>query len=255
MNDAPTLTGKVAVITGASRGIGAVTAKAMAAAGASVALGARDAAALTTVAREITDAGGRALAVPTDVGDPAAVERLVQRTLDEFGRLDLAFNNAAGGGNRPMPLADIPLEAFDSALQVNLRGIFLALKYEIPAMLRSGGGAIVNMSSTGGVRGVPGIGAYVASKHGVVGLTKTAALDYARQNIRINVVVPGPIYTHRLEQLEEPLRQKLAARVPLHRLGEPEEVAATVVWLCSDHSSFLTGATIPIDGGQLAALA
>jgi NAD(P)-dependent dehydrogenase (short-subunit alcohol dehydrogenase family) len=133
-----------------------------------------------------------------------------------------------------------------------LRGVFLGMKYEIPAMLRTGGGAIVNMASTAGVQGVPGIAAYVASKHGIVGLTRTAALDYAQRNVRVNVVAPGPIFTHHLERLTEQQREQIAAHVPLRRLGRAEEVAAVVVWLCSDEAAFITGATIPIDGGRLA---
>ena len=150
------LAGKVALVVGASRGIGAATARAFANAGAHVALAARDAQALESVANAIQEAGGQALAVPTDVSDPEAVARLVARTLDAYGRLDAAFNNAAGGGRPPTPLAEIPVEDYDSALAINLRGVFLAMKYEIPALLQSGGGAIVNMSSTAGLSGVKG---------------------------------------------------------------------------------------------------
>jgi NAD(P)-dependent dehydrogenase (short-subunit alcohol dehydrogenase family) len=248
---APLLSGKVAIVTGASRGIGAATARAFAQAGATVVLAARDERALADVAREIQTTGGQALAVPTDVGDPASIERLVRRTLDAYGRLDAAFNNA-GAGHMPTPLAEIAIEEFDRAIQVNLRGVFLAMRSEIPAMLAGGGGAIVNMSSTAGVNGVPGIAGYVAAKHAIIGLTKTAALDYAQRNIRVNVVAPGPIATYRLAQLTDERREQITVHVPLHRLGQPDEVAATVVWLCSDQASFITGATIPVDGGRLA---
>jgi NADP-dependent 3-hydroxy acid dehydrogenase YdfG len=169
------LDGKVAIVTGASRGIGAATARALAAAGASVALAARDVDALERVAGEVRAAGGRALAVPTDIRQPAAVEELVGRTVAEFGGLDIAFNNAAGGGHPPTPLTDVAVEDFDSALAINLRGTFLCMKYEIPAMLDGGGGAIVNMASTAGLEAVGGLAAYVSSKHGIVGLTKVAA--------------------------------------------------------------------------------
>ena len=246
------LEGKVAIVTGASRGIGAVAARAFAAAGAAVVLAARDAGALAAVAEQITAGGGRALALPTDVGDPGAVERLVGETTDAFGRLDAAFNNAAGGRHLPTPLADVAVEDFDSVVRVTLRGVFLGLRYEIPAMLASGGGAIVNMASTAGRRGVPGIGAYVASKHGVIGLTKSVALDYARRGIRVNAVAPGPIDTKRLA-LPDDQRQAILRAIPAQRVGRPEEVAAAVVWLCSDQAAFITGATIPIDGGKLAA--
>ncbi|HEY7020946.1 MAG TPA: glucose 1-dehydrogenase [Ktedonobacterales bacterium] len=245
------LAGKVALVLGASRGIGAATARAFADAGAAVALAARDAHALESVANAIQEAGGRALAVQTDVSDPEAVARLVARTLDAYGRLDAAFNNAAGGGRPPTPLAEIPIEDYDSALAINLRGVFLAMKYEIPAMLQSGGGAIVNMSSTAGLSGVRGMSAYVASKHGVIGLTKVAALDYAERNIRVNAVAPGPILSDRIKALSEESRAQIAQTVPMRRLGLPEEVAELVVWLCSDQAAFMTGATLTIDGGRL----
>jgi NAD(P)-dependent dehydrogenase (short-subunit alcohol dehydrogenase family) len=246
------LEGKVAIITGASRGIGAAAARAFAEAGAAVALAARDEVALAAVAEQIVAGGGRALAVPTDVGDPAAVERLVRRTTDAFGRLDAAFNNA-GAGHMPKPLADVTVEEFDGVVRSHLRGVFLGMKYEIPAMLASGGGAIVNMSSGAGLRGVGGIGGYVASKHGIIGLTKSVALDYAQQGIRVNAVAPGPIGTKRLTGLTDEQRSPIARAVPMQRVGRPEEVAAAVVWLCSDQASYITGSTLTIDGGKLAA--
>jgi NAD(P)-dependent dehydrogenase (short-subunit alcohol dehydrogenase family) len=248
---APDLAGKVVIITGASRGIGAA-ARTFAAAGATAILAARDAPALAAVEREIIASGGRALAVPADVGDPIAVERLVAQTLDACGRLDAAFNNA-GEGHRPTPLGDIAVDDFDRIVRVHLKGVFLCMKYEIPAMPQGGGGAIVNMSSTAGLRGVPGIASYVAAKHAVIGLTKVAALDYATRNIRVNAVAPGPILTDRLAVLEERGRQQVASAVPMGRLGRPGEVAATVAWLLSDHASFISGETIRIDGGRLAA--
>jgi NAD(P)-dependent dehydrogenase (short-subunit alcohol dehydrogenase family) len=238
-------------VTGASRGIGAATARAFAAAGARVVLAARDGAALEAVARDIAAAGGRALAVPTDVGDEAAVARLVERTVTSFGRLDVAFNNA-GSGPRPVPLAELAAADFDTAIRVNVRGVFLSLKFEIPAMIAGGGGAIVNMSSTAGRQGVRGIAGYVAAKHGIIGLTETAALEYASDNIRVNTVAPGPILTHRLAALGDDARAQVARAVPLGRLGRPEEVAALVLWLCSEQAAFITGATIPIDGGRVA---
>ena len=244
------LDGKVAIITGASRGIGAATARVFRQAGASVVLAARDGDALAGVAAEIEQAGGEALIVPTDVGDPASVEALVRTTLSTFGRLDVAFNNA-GSGHMPTPLADLDLADFDRALRVSLAGVFLSMKYEIPAMLEAGGGAIVNMSSEAGLTGVRGMGGYVAAKHGVIGLTRTAALDYADGNIRVNAVAPGPILTHRMPALSDEQRSAIARTVPLSRLGNPAEVAATVAWLCSDLAAFVTGATVPIDGGRL----
>ncbi|MCW2969419.1 MAG: family NAD(P)-dependent oxidoreductase [Solirubrobacterales bacterium] len=250
-----TLTDQVALVTGASRGIGAATARAFAQAGAAVALAARDEARLDDLAAQITAGGGTAVSIPTDIGDPEDVERMVSRTLDAFGRLDIAFNNAAGGGHPPTPLTDVALEDFDSALAINLRGTFLCLKHEIAAMLDSGGGAIVNMTSTAGLEAVGGLAAYVSTKHGIVGLTKVAALEYAARGIRVNAVAPGPILTEQLERAGASARQAAAQAMPMKRVGRPEEVAATVTWLCGDGASFITGATIPIDGGKLAGMA
>jgi NAD(P)-dependent dehydrogenase (short-subunit alcohol dehydrogenase family) len=249
------LDGRTAIVTGASRGIGAATARALAAAGASVALAARDADALEQIAQEIATAGGRALAVPTDIAEPAAIEQLVARTVDEFGGLDIAFNNAAGGGHPPTPLTEVAMEDFDSALAINLRGTFLCMKYEIPAMLDGGGGAIVNMASTAGLEAVGGLAAYVSSKHGIVGVTKVAALEYAARGVRVNVVAPGPILTEQLVRAGAAAQQGAAQAVPMRRVGEPEEVASTVVWLCGDGASFITGAVVPIDGGKMAGMA
>jgi NAD(P)-dependent dehydrogenase (short-subunit alcohol dehydrogenase family) len=255
VGERPILEGRVAIITGASRGIGAATSRAFAAAGAAVALAARDEAALASLADQLLSGGGRAIAVPTDVADPASVERLVDRTVGAFGRLDLAFNNAAGGGQRPTPLADLPVDAYDSAITITLRGVFLSMRYEIPAMLEAGGGVIVNMSSTAGLEGVGGLAGYVSAKHGVIGLTKTAALDYADRNLRVNALAPGPILTDNLERAGEDAQRLAALAMPMRRIGRPEEVAAAVVWLCSDQAAFITGATLPIDGGKLAGAA
>jgi NAD(P)-dependent dehydrogenase (short-subunit alcohol dehydrogenase family) len=255
VGERPILEGRVAIITGASRGIGAATSRAFAAAGAAVALAARDEAALASLADQLLAGGGRAIAVPTDVADPASVERLVDRTVGAFGHLDLAFNNAAGGGQPPTPLADLPVDAYDSAIAITLRGVFLSMRYEIPAMLEAGGGAIVNMSSTAGLEGVGGLAGYVSAKHGVIGLTKTAALDYADRNLRVNALAPGPILTDNLERAGEDAQRLAALAMPMRRIGRPEEVAAAVVWLCSDQAAFITGATLPIDGGKLAGAA
>jgi NAD(P)-dependent dehydrogenase (short-subunit alcohol dehydrogenase family) len=244
--------GKVALVTGASRGIGAAVARAFSTSGAAVVLAARDAVALDRLARELTEAGGHVLAVPTDVADADAVARLIDQTVTRFGRLDLACNNAAGGGHPPTPLAEVDIAAFDSAFAVNLRGVFLALKHEIPAMLATGGGAIVNMSSTAGLQAVGGLAAYVSTKHGLEGLTKVAALDYADAGVRVNAIAPGPILTDNLARAGAGAQQAAAAAMPMRRIGLPEEVAAAVLWLCSDEAAFVTGTTLVIDGGKLA---
>lgn len=233
---------KVVIVTGASRGIGAAGARAFAAAGARVVLAARDEAALNEVAKDLDGA----LVVPTDVSDAGSVKALVDRTIARFGRLDAAFNNA--GGNVAMrPVGEIPDGEFDQTLAVNLRGVFLCMKHEINAMLANGGGAIVNMASTAGIGSAPGLAAYVAAKHGIVGLTKAAALDYADKGIRINALAPGPIHT---DPRMDP--QQVGRWVPMQRVGRPEEVAAVAVWLCSDDASYITGAILPVDGGKLA---
>lgn len=249
----PSFAGKVALIAGASRGIGEVTAHAFSDAGAAVVLAARDGQALGSVAQSIRAAGGRALAVPCDVGDALSMQNLIQQTMSAFGRLDAAFNNATDGP-LPAPLADIDPADFDRGIRTNIRGTFLGMKYQIPAMLESGGGAIVNMASLAGPLGVANLAAYVAGKAGIIGLTKVAALDYADQGIRVNVVAPGAILTHHLERAGLEAQRQAAAAAPMRRIGTAKEVAAVVLWLCSDQASFITGAIIPIDGGQFAGL-
>jgi NAD(P)-dependent dehydrogenase (short-subunit alcohol dehydrogenase family) len=244
-------TRRVALVAGASRGIGADTARAFARDGYAVVLGARDGEALSGVVADIEQAGGTAVAAVTDVGDPDSMRALVDLATGTYGRLDAAFNNATDG---PMPslLADIDPDEFDRGIRTNVRGTFLGMKYEIPAMLDSGGGAIVNMASVAGVRAMTNLAAYVAGKGGIIGLTEVAALDYADRNVRVNVVAPGPILTHHLEQAG-PEAQRLAGQsVPMRRVGTTDEVADVVLWLCSEHASFVTGATVPVDGGQLA---
>src|SRR2546421_3424133 len=250
MDEQP-MQGRVALVAGASKGIGATTAEAFARAGAAVVLGARNAEALQLVVARIEGRGGRATAVRTDVADVVSMRNLVDQAVATYGRLDAAFNNATDGP-LPAPLADIDPDEFDRGIATNIRGTFLGMKFEIGAMLRTGGGAIVNMAWVAGVNGTANLAAYVAGKAGIIGLTKVAALDYADQGIRVNVVAPGPILTHHLEAAGPEAQRLAGLSTPMRRTGTADEVARTVLWLCSAESSFITGTVVPIDGGQLA---
>jgi len=244
---------KVAIVTGAGneKGIGRATALAFAAAGATVVVadindeGGRDTVGL------IEAAGGTALFVDADVSKTSDIQEMVSTTMDRYGRLDYAHNNAGIEGGVSSTV-DTSEETWDQTISINLKGVWLCMKYEIPAMLASGGGAIVNTSSIAGLIGTPGLPAYTASKFGVVGLTKGAAVEYAQENIRVNCVNPGVINTLMVERLfeENPeMAAGITAATPLGRVGEPEEIADAVVWLCSDKASFVTGQAFAIDGG------
>jgi NAD(P)-dependent dehydrogenase (short-subunit alcohol dehydrogenase family) len=250
MDDQP-MRGRVALVAGASKGIGAATAEAFADAGAAVVLGARNADALQSVAGRIESRGGQAIGIRTDVSDVDSMRSLVDQALATYGRLDMAFNNATDGP-LPAPLADIDPEEFDRGIATNIRGTFLGMKFEIRAMLRTGGGAIVNMASIAGVNGTANLAAYVAGKAGIIGLTKVAALDYADAGIRVNVVAPGPILTHHLEAAGPEAQRLAGLATPMRRVGTSAEVARVVLWLCSEQAAFVTGAVVPIDGGQSA---
>jgi NAD(P)-dependent dehydrogenase (short-subunit alcohol dehydrogenase family) len=248
--------GKVAVITGGSSGIGRAAALAFAAEGARVAIGARRAEAGEETVRAIRKAGGEACFIATDVRDPAQVQRLIDGAASQWGRLDFAFNNAGIEGRAFIPTADYAIDLFDDVIATNLRGVFLAMKYEIPHMLRQGGGAIVNMSSIAGLVGGPiGIG-YFASKAGVIGATRAAALEYAPSGIRINAVCPAVVKTDMADRLFDPIGGAAGERIvdlhPLGRVASPDEVAQAVVWLCSDRAGFITGHALPVDGGYTA---
>jgi NAD(P)-dependent dehydrogenase (short-subunit alcohol dehydrogenase family) len=250
-NENGSYTGKVAFVTGAGSGIGRATALAFAREGASVVVADVAEQGNRETARMIEELGGRALAVTCDVARVEDVRSALDKTIEAFGRLDIAFNNAGVEGSIAAT-ADFKEEEWDRIININLRGVFLCMKYEIPLMLKQGAGAIVNTSSGAGIVGVKGIPAYTASKHGVIGLTKTAALDYAESNIRVNAVCPGYINTEMMERYTGGTsegRAKVIALEPMGRMGKPEEIAAAVVWLCSDAASFVTGHALAVDGG------
>ena len=244
----------VALVTGAATGIGRATAEAFARAGARVVIADRDAERGAVTARELHEIGPEVLFVPTDMADAKAVADLIGAVERRFGRLDYACNNAGIEGEQG-PTADCTLENFDRVIAVNLRGVFLCMKYEIPLLLKGGGGAIVNMASVAGLVGFAGLPAYCASKGGVVQLTKTAALEYATQGIRVNAICPGAIQTEMIDRIinDDPGAQaSFRAMHPMNRMGQPEEIADAVVWLCSEQASFVTGHTLPVDGGMVA---
>jgi NAD(P)-dependent dehydrogenase (short-subunit alcohol dehydrogenase family) len=245
--------GKVAVITGGSSGIGRATAIAFAAEGARVAIGARRAPESEETIRQIQAQGGEAIFVQTDVTHADQVKNLMDATVSRWQRLDYAFNNAGIGGPAFVSIPDYPEQAWDDVIDVNLKGVFLAMKYEIPHMLNSGGGAIVNMSSVAGIIGGPVGIAYYASKHGVIGATKAAAMEYAQKGIRVNAVCPAVIRTDLSEGLFNSDKQaRVLAMHPMGRFGTTEEVADAVVFLCSSKSSYITGHSLYVDAGLLA---
>ncbi len=248
------LQNKVALVTGGTTGIGRDTAVLFAKAGAKVVVSGRRETEGEETSNLIRAAGGDGLFVKSDVSKSSDVQSLVQRTVEKFGRLDIAFNNAGIEG-KWVPLIEQSLEDWDAVIDVNLKGTWLCLKYEIQQMLKQGGGGtIVNMSSVAGLMGAAGAGVYCASKHGVIGLTRTAALEHAANGIRVNAVCPAVIETAMSDRAfaDPEANKRVLALHPIGRFGKPMEVAETVLWLCSSKSSFMTGHYIGLDGGMLA---
>ncbi|MFC6066986.1 glucose 1-dehydrogenase [Streptomyces ochraceiscleroticus] len=243
---------KVAFVTGAGSGIGRATARAFAAEGADVVVADIDSAGNKETARLAAEHGGRVLTVECDVISSSDIRAAVEQTVREFGRLDVAFNNA-GIEQPPAPLVDISEDEWSRLLDIDLRSAFLCMKYEIPAMLENGGGSIVNTSSGAGVVGIRGQAAYVAAKHGLIGLTKSAALDYAAQGVRVNAICPGIIETPMMDRFSGGTpegRARVIGQEPVGRMGSPEEIASAVLWLSSDLGAFATGHAMVVDGGQ-----
>jgi NAD(P)-dependent dehydrogenase (short-subunit alcohol dehydrogenase family) len=243
--------GKVALVTGAAAGMGLATAQAFAEAGAAVVLADVNEDAVKAAAEKLVAAGHKALAVRCDVSDDAQVAAMVDRTVAEFGRLDAAFNNA-GVMARIAPTGESTREDWDRVIGINLRGVWSCMKHELRQMERQGSGAIVNNASVGALTGNPGISSYIASKHGVIGLTRTAALEYIKRGIRVNAVNPGLIDTQIARDVvsgSEEAYAGLANQVPIGRAGRPEEIASAVLWLCSPGASYVVGHGLTVDGG------
>lgn len=243
--------GRVAIVTGGNSGIGRATAVALGREGAKVTVAARRASEGEETVRLVKEAGSDAIFVKTDVAIENDVRLLVEKTVETYGRLDYAVNNA-GIGEKMTPLVEQTSEKFDQIMNTNVKGVWLSMKYEIPWMIKNGGGAIVNTSSGAGLVGFPQMPVYIASKHAVLGLTKSAALEYAKSGIRINAIAPGGVETDMLTQTvgnDPQFLETFRSMHPIGRIGRPEEIANTIVWLLSDKASFVLGHTLLVDGG------
>jgi len=252
---AGTLEGKTALVTGGGSGIGRAASLAYSREGARVVVVDVNVEGGEETVQRIKESGGEAILVHADVSSNAGTQAMVAETVERFGRLDCAFNNAGISGGRDRNLtADYTQDDWDRVIGVNLTGVWLSMKAEIPQMLAQGGGAIVNTASIMGLIATPGSVAYMAAKHGVVGLTKAAALEYAKDNLRVNAVCPGYIDTPLLQPLfaNEDRKEQVVSRHPVGRLGQPEEIAEAVIWLSSDAASFVTGHSMAVDGGYVA---
>ncbi len=253
-----TLEGKVALVTGGTSGIGQASAIALAKAGAKVVLAGRRITEGQAIAKEIQASGGEAIFIQADVRDETQVKNLIEKTLAKYGRLDIAFNNAGIEGEFGILTAEQTAEHYQSVFEINVKGVLLSMKHEIPAMLQNGGGSIINTASVASTVGMPGAGIYVASKHAVLGLTRSTALEYAQQGIRVNAVSPGGVETEMMQRAagtpEEVSqgREYLTNLHPIGRFATPEEIAETVVFLASPAAAFMTGSNLVVDGGWTA---